>query len=58
MIFYFLLLNKSEIHQYLYDSDKNIYIDEDEFNNFKYCHIVLDIVVIILFILNVFDLNI
>jgi hypothetical protein len=38
--------------------DKNIYIDEDEFNNFKYCHIVLDIVVIILFILNVFDLNI
>ena len=38
--------------------DKNIHIDEDEFNNFKYCHIVLDIVVIILFILNVFDLNI
>ena len=38
--------------------DKNVYIDEDEFNNFKYCHIVLDIVVIILFILNVFDLNI
>jgi hypothetical protein len=38
--------------------DKNIYIDEDEFNNFKYCHIVLDIVVIILFILNVFVLNI
>jgi hypothetical protein len=38
--------------------DKNIYIGEDEFNNFKYCHIVLDIVVIILFILNVFDLNI
>ena len=38
--------------------NKNIYIDEDEFNNFKYCHIVLDIVVIILFILNVFDLNI
>jgi hypothetical protein len=38
--------------------DKKIYIDEDEFNNFKYCHIVLDIVVIILFILNVFDLNI
>ena len=38
--------------------DKDIYIDEDEFNNFKYCHIVLDFVVIILFILNVFDLNI
>ena len=30
--------------------DKNIYIDEDEFNNFKYCHIVLDIVVIIYYL--------
>ena len=35
-----------------------IYIDESEFKNFKYCHIVLDFVVIILFILNIFDLNI
>ena len=38
--------------------NNEIYIDESEFNNFKYCHIVLDFVVIILFILNVFDLNI
>ena len=36
----------------------DIYIDESEFKNFKYCHIVLDFVVIILFILNIFDLNI
>ena len=35
-----------------------IYMDESEFKNFKYCHIVLDFVVIILFILNTFDLNI
>ena len=40
------------------DISSKIYIDEDEFKNFKYCHIVLDFVVIILFILNVFDLNI
>ena len=38
--------------------NNDIYIDESEFNSFKYCHIVLDFVVIILFILNVFDLNI
>ena len=38
--------------------NNEIYIDESEFNSFKYCHIVLDFVVIILFILNVFDLNI
>ena len=38
--------------------DNDIYIDESEFRNFKYCHIVLDFVVIILFILNIFDLNI
>ena len=35
-----------------------IYMDESEFKNFKYCHIVIDFVVIILFILNIFDLNI
>ena len=35
-----------------------IYMDESEFKNFKYCYIVLDFVVIILFILNIFDLNI
>ena len=40
------------------DINNDIYIDEDEFKNFKYCHIVLDFVVIILFILNIFDLNI
>jgi hypothetical protein len=36
----------------------NIYIEENDFNKFKYCHIVIDFVVIILFILNIFDLNI
>ena len=40
------------------DISSKIYIDEDEFKYFKYCHIVLDFVVIILFILNIFDLNI
>ena len=40
------------------DISSKIYIDEDEFKNFKYCHIVLDFVVIILLILNIFDLNI
>ena len=39
-------------------NDDIIYMDESEFKNFKYCHIVLDFVVIILFILNIFDLNI
>ena len=38
--------------------NRNIYVDEDEFTMFKVCHIVLDIVVIILFILNIFDLNV
>ena len=33
-------------------------ISEKDFNKFKYCHIVIDFVVIILFILNIFDLNI
>ncbi len=33
-------------------------ISESDFNKFKYCHIVIDFVVIILFILNIFDLNI
>ena len=40
------------------DKSSAVYIDEDEFDKFKFCHIVLDIVVIILFILNIFDLNI
>ena len=31
---------------------------EDEFNPFKITHIILDIIVIVLFILNIFDLNI
>jgi hypothetical protein len=39
-MFYFLLLNKSEIHQYLYDSDKNINIDTkvlgNNFHNYFY----------------------
>ena len=33
-------------------------ISEKDFDKFKYCHIVIDFVVIILFILNIFDLNI
>ena len=42
-----------------YDGDRNnLIIDENEFDKFKYCHIVLDFVVIILFILNIFDLNV
>ena len=42
-----------------YTGDKDyLIIGESEFNKFKYCHIVLDFVVIILFILNIFDLNI
>ena len=42
------------------NSEDNDYliIKESEFDKFKYCHIVLDFVVIILFILNIFDLNI
>ena len=39
-------------------SNVRIKIDESEFNPFKFCHIILDFVVIILFILNIFDLNI
>ena len=39
-------------------SNQKIIISESEFNPFKYCHLVLDFVVIILFILNIFDLNI
>ena len=37
---------------------KDIEISEDEFNPFKFIHLILDFVVIILFILNIFDLNI
>ena len=33
-------------------------ISEKDFDKFKYCHIVIDFVVIILLILNIFDLNI
>ena len=33
-------------------------LEEDEFNPFKITHIILDITVIVLFILNIFDLNI
>ena len=40
------------------DVKKDIEISEDEFNPFKFIHLVLDFVVIILFILNIFDLNI
>jgi hypothetical protein len=39
-------------------NDANIKLKEDEFNPFKYTHIALDFVVIILFILNIFDLNV
>ena len=40
------------------DIQPYINIDENEFNKFKYVHVVLDFVVIILFILNIFDLDI
>ena len=40
------------------NNNDDIDVTEENFNNFKYCHIILDIVVIILFILNIFDLNI
>lgn len=39
-------------------NDANIKLKEDEFNPFKYTHIALDFIVIILFILNIFDLNV
>ena len=51
-------INLNKCYNYDGDISSKIYIDEDEFKNFKYCHIVLDFVVIILFILNIFDLNI
>ena len=38
-------------------SNVKITLNESEFNPFKYCNIILDFVVIILFILNIFDLN-
>ena len=42
-----------------YNGDNTILIiSEKDFDKFKYCHIVIDFVVIILFILNIFDLNI
>ena len=51
-------INLNKYENYREDLQSKIYIDEDEFNKFKYIHVVLDIVVIILFILNIFDLNI
>ena len=53
-------IQKINLNKYEYGNEMQnlIYIDEDEFNKFKYVHVVLDIVVIILFILNIFDLNI
>ena len=42
-----------------YNGDNaKLIISEKDFDKFKYCHIVIDFVVIILFILNIFDLNI
>ena len=42
-----------------YNGDNTkLIISEKDFDKFKYCHIVIDFVVIILFILNIFDLNI
>ena len=50
-------LNKcAETNSPIYDDYINI--KESDFNSFKYCHIILDFVVIVLFILNIFDLNI
>ena len=50
-------LNKCLMNE-INNNNDDIYVTEENFNNFKYCHIILDIVVIILFILNIFDLNI
>ena len=42
-----------------YNGDNTkLIISEKDFDKFKYCHIVIDFVVIILLILNIFDLNI
>ena len=42
-----------------YNGDNTkLILSEKDFDKFKYCHIVIDFVVIILFILNIFDLNI
>ncbi len=50
-------LNKCFSSHISIKENKN-YVDEDEFNKFKIVHIILDFVVIILFILNIFDLDI
>ena len=50
-------LNKCLMNE-INNNNDDIDVTEENFNNFKYCHIILDIVVIILFILNIFDLNI
>ena len=36
---------------------EKIHINESDFNTFKYCHLIIDFVVIVLFLLNIFDLN-
>ena len=49
-------LNKCSENSPIYNN--YIQIKESDFNSFKYCHLILDFVVIVLFILNIFDLNI
>ena len=47
-----------EINLIKCSTEATINLTEDDFLPFKYIHIILDFVVIILFILNIFDLNI
>ena len=54
-------LNKclaAESTEELPSSNKLIIMSENDFGPFKYIHITVDIIVIVLFILNIFDLNI
>ena len=51
-------IQKINLNKCYTGDNTNLIISESDFNKFKYCHIVIDFVVIILFILNIFDLNI
>ena len=57
-IFLATYVQKINLNSCMNDPNANIKLKEDEFNPFKYTHIALDFVVIILFILNIFDLNV
>ena len=51
-------IQKINLNKCYAGDNTNLIMSESDFNKFKYCHIVVDFVVIILFILNIFDLNI